>query len=812
MYKSILSATLLMASAMSWAQTREIVANPPTGSTVTSIESFTLTSLDAELPIIEVVDSESITITRDDAGTVEYGQIKVINYDDHISVRLTTPITTPGTYIISFPRGSVDMWDADYMNTFSAPAFSIAYIIEGTSQGGDDEPTPTPTTLPINADPADGTTLTSPLTSVTISSADTEFPFIDILSLEDIQVTFNDAPFCGVKATGGDESRTLTLKQTPTESGVYKLILPADAWKIFTYEPEYNSKTSKVELTYTIDLPGTKYDVEILPGKVNPNSVDAEPISLTTYDGALTKIYFDVVGEGHYVDPNEAARTATLSCARNGYSVSVPLRADAPKKKFACDTDFTTRFYLDLDPAVTQNGTYTLTVPKGALGNADYVNTGIGHANKEFTAELIFIDGQEEQAPTVKYDLDILGTKPAKGEITTDYQWEVTTVYTSADYRPREGAQVSLTCEKVGYNKTGELRFGYTSKYNGVAANILLFTNGVDPSKNGTYVLTIPQGTFGDAEWLANPDCGHSNPEIKVYYTISDRQGDITVAYDLAHSAITPADASEASIADAPLAISITVPAEVKALPGAVMTLKSDDAAYESTVTFQTESVVDGHTILTAAPTTAPTINGTYTLTIPQGVYGDADYIADCTTGHANAAAAITFTITGGEEPAAPVVFDLIPEVTPADKTTVALGELDTIVFIFPEGTYTTSYSARASMQCADANYYDTAYFTADAENPLEGKATFTLSYGTHPSRPGTYTIKVAEGTFSSADNAHQNPELHYSWTLNTSGISTIDADADAAGYYDLTGRYLGTDRTSLPAGLYIRKGEKILK
>lgn len=804
MRKLLLTLVLAISTMAAWAGTREIKASPATGSVVTSIERFTLQSQDSDYPWIEVVDKESITVTRDDAGTVDVGQIKVNNYSDPVSVTLSNPITEPGTYVFTFPRGSVSMGDMDWYETVDAPAFTVVYIIEG--QGGGDEPVTPPTDCKITANPADGSTLTAPFSSVTISSADPAYPYIDILSADDIQVMFNGEPFCGIKQSGDDNSRTLKFTQTPSESGVYTVVLPADSWEILTYDPEYASITSSVTLTYTLDLPGVKYDVEVLPGKVNPNSADGTPISLTTYDGALKQIFFDVVGESFYVN-TLGEHSATLTCTRNAYAVTVPLRADAPKKKFSWDTELTTRFYIDLDPSVTQNGTYTLNIPKGAFGTEAYVaDNALGRANKAFTTELVFVDGVEESQPSVKYDLEILGTKPAQGEVSNEYTWEVTTIYVGADYRPREGAQATLTCETAGYNQTGEVRFGYASKYNGTPCNILLFTNGKDPVKNGTYTLTIPQGTFGDAAWLANPDGGHSNPEITVSYSIRDREGALSVVYDILPTSTKPAQDAEVSIANSPLSISIMADGILGFMSGATMTLTSEDANYSGTVSFSEAFTSEYVTTLGATLAVPVTVNGTYTLTIPQGIYGDSAFLADCTTGRANAEYTVTFRVVGGQNPPEPTQFDLTPEVTPADASSVGLGDLNRITFVFPAGTVMNVASARATMQCATANYYDTALFVA-----AETDGTFTLNYGTKPTKPGVYTLKLKQGTFASADGAHQNPEITYTWTLDTSSVAAIATDS-AEGYYDLTGRYCGTDRTALPAGIYISNGKKIRK
>ena len=140
---------------------------------------------------------------------------------------------------------------------------------------------------------------------------------------------------------------------------------------------------------------------------------------------------------------------------------------------------------------------------------------------------------------------------------------------------------------------------------------------------------------------------------------------------------------------------------------------------------------------------------------MPEGIFGDLDYVKDCSTGHGNEVIVYTFEVTGGQGQKEPTQYDLMPTVTPADNSEVLPGDLDVITFVFPTGTRTTSDTARASMSCPEANYFDTAMFI---RSDVDG--TYLLKYGSKPKRDGVYTIKVVQGTFADADDEHENPEF----------------------------------------------------
>lgn len=140
-----------------------MTANPPSGSILTEIRSFTLTSTDPEYPNLEVNTAGDITVTRDE--TIDCGGVTVNNYADPISVTLKEPQTAPGTYVINIPRGAMEWQDADY-NGVTGLDTRIVYIIEENSGAV------------VTATPESRSTVNE-LSTITIESA-TDNPIYDI--------------------------------------------------------------------------------------------------------------------------------------------------------------------------------------------------------------------------------------------------------------------------------------------------------------------------------------------------------------------------------------------------------------------------------------------------------------------------------------------------------------------------------------------------------------------------------------------------------------------------------------------------------
>ncbi len=259
-------------------------------------------------------------------------------------------------------------------------------------------------------------------------------------------------------------------------------------------------------------------------------------------------------------------------------------------------------------------GTYTLTIPEGTFGDKSYgADQRTGHCNPYLSYTCTV------KAPVAK-DLEPKIT-PADGTVVPALK----TITLTFDETP------SL----VG--KTATLTKGEESLTAAIAAgegNTFEITLDDTLKVNGTYTLTIPAGTFGDADFAANPAIGHCNPELTRTYTVK-----APVVKDLEPSDITPDNGAEVP---ALKTITLTFD-ETPYLVGKTATLTKGEESLTAAI-----AAGEGNTFEITLDDTLK-VNGTYTLTIPAGTFGDADFAADPTTGHCNPELVYTYTIKAPE-------------------------------------------------------------------------------------------------------------------------------------------------------------------
>lgn len=782
-------------------QTEEqFTITPPSNSQVTApFGSITITSNDPSNPLVDAVSIGDAGIFLDDT---KVASLKASNNDDG-SLVLTfwdkannkpAPIETAGIYTIKLDDGALELNTLDWgaMVPVALPEMRLVYMVSsGQAQ----------VTAEFIADPQNNATLTEPLTMVKITSGTEGYTSVEVNDIEAIQVYFEDELYSTVKNKkyGACE---LELQTPGDKSGTYTVLFPAGCISMWDYSDENEAKcldNDAFTLTYNVEVGGPKFNVELMRTRLTPAGDEENPAPIGE-GSSINQFNIDVNGEYYPVEGS----TVNFVNKRAGFNHNATVTADAPRTNFGSKR---TRFYFTFaeGEGITTNGTYTLTIPQGILGDAEYVaDHNTGAANKAYTWEVICVDGLPEPEPSVKYDLGIKETKPATGKVDlSEVTWEVTTFGIDAAYdlAPNSEVEATLVCETAGYSQSGKIKLSMFTQY----TRTLKFTCS-EPRKNGTYIMTIPQGTFGDAEWQADPETGHTNPEIKVYFLVEGASGDVTTAYDLDIASVTPANGSTVNIAETPATLTFTAAGELGFYPMMKINVACEGAEYAGTATVTDATVADGVTTFTTTLSEPITVNGEYTVTIPEGVVGDADYIANWTTGHANKAMTLSFTIEGGAGQKEPVKLELQPTITPENGSHLSIGQQVIITFVFPAGTVATSEQARASLQCQSANYFDTALFMKG-----ETDGTFTLKYGTTPKREGTYTMTIKENTFFNKELNSANPELNLSWEIKDTGIDGIFTDETIeGGVYNLNGVYVGESLENLPAGIYVVKGHKV--
>ncbi len=303
-----------------------------------------------------------------------------------------------------------------------------------------------------------------------------------------------------------------------------------------------------------------------------------------------------------------------------------------------------------------------------------------------------------------------------------------------------------------------------------------------EPNASGIYSLYIPKGFF-----MID---GVQSPEITVDFNL-DYQSSLTYSFE--PNVIFPAEWG------LQLAVMFDDSHFIASKYDSMITLKLNGTSLVAGTDYElfTESNMMMFS-LTATGTPGDEIE----LTIEEGAIIFSDY---------SSCPALSHVWTVIEEETHEVVVNL-PE-------TPTLSELSSFIITIPTATSATIYiPSGISLRKNDWSYYGTATITPieTAEPAAEGDAvscpTFRVEFATPPSTEGTYTLSVAYGTFY-VNNAFES--VAYSKTFSeVSGVENIaidGSDADSR-VFNLQGQPVSTEWDNLPAGYYIRNGQKIYK
>lgn len=148
-----------------------------------------------------------------------------------------------------------------------------------------------------------------------------------------------------------------------------------------------------------------------------------------------------------------------------------------------------------------------------------------------------------------------------------------------------------------------------------------------------------------------------------------------------------------------------------------------------------------------------------------------------------------------------------------------SLSELSSFIITIPTATSATIYIPTGiSLRKSDYSYYGTATITPieTAEPAAEGDAvscpTFMVEFATPPTVDGTYTLSAVTGTFY-VNNTFESVAFSKTYS-EVSGVENVAIDGSAADsrIFNLQGQPVSNEWDNLPAGFYIRNGQKIYK
>lgn len=206
---------------------------------------------------------------------------------------------------------------------------------------------------------------------------------------------------------------------------------------------------------------------------------------------------------------------------------------------------------------------------------------------------------------------------------------------------------------------------------------------------------------------------------------------------------------------------------------------------------------------------TQPTYNGKYEIVIDKGAFGDEAWVANNEDGKSNDEIKIEFTLIGAADRE---IYTIEPEsITPEPGEYAQGSDFSEITIKFAESVEMAE-DAYATLGTTGSDYLESAKFEKT------GEGVFTVSFPA-PGSIGTYIFSVTTGQFGDAkfiageEGGKGNASITLEYELSkTNAVDKIDAGTEEKEIYNLSGTRVGKDIDSLPAGIYVTDGRKVLK
>lgn len=507
--------------------------------------------------------------------------IKIPYGSKTITVTPSADLTAPGTYVLTVPAYSICGYDDSYNLTDLDKDLTFTWEIKGSATDLD---------FSYTATPAGGSTVGS-LNDITLT-----FGALETVSLSgDVALKVNDVAQAApqVTATGN------TLKIVPAAaiaSGNVSVTIKAD--QLTGKAGAVTAKAKQdIVLNYTV-ASAVSYTLKANFSNPKPNANN----EISVAEKSLTSIFFYCDKKDIVVDPNPSGPNVTIRQAEGDFIATATL-----KKSYGLNFN-SSYFMADFGKEPTQNGKYIITFDQGAFGDAAWAaDHSLGVSNPEFTLEFTVIGGQGEQK--VQYTFE--GTvDPAEGEYNDAEVFKTVTV-------TFDQAVTGATDKAVATLKGND--YEQTAAFVLKEAGVFEATFTTLPATAGTYVLSVPEGVFGDTKFIdSKGEEGNTNTAIRAIYRFTG--GGSLVTYEL-EGAVTPEAGNYENAADF-TTVTVTFADEtVDLLPGVKASLASEGYKAEAKFTAQ------GNGTFTATFEPAPTADGDYVLTIPEGAFGNVAFV-----------------------------------------------------------------------------------------------------------------------------------------------------------------------------------------
>lgn len=273
--------------------------------------------------------------------------------DLNLYYEFETPITEPGTYDIVVPDGFFTL--GEQFETYSSNAATITYVIKGASSGTEVTVTPASESTVEKLDKitftyVGGINVSNNGENITVQKREDSMTYTDVTSFnaDDVQYDFADA-----------DNMWINFAEPITEPGLYIVTVPAGFFNL----GESGDATNDVMVLY--------YEVK------EQTTEDGFEISVNPAGGNVTEIPAQIV-----------VTAAGRSMIGNGESAITLTDADSKSYNVSLDIDWNlemNQLAINLaDDAITAAGTYTLTIPEGAINGDSETDT-----NKELVVVYI---------------------------------------------------------------------------------------------------------------------------------------------------------------------------------------------------------------------------------------------------------------------------------------------------------------------------------------------------------------------------------------------------------------------------------------
>lgn len=486
---STLLAMAVGASASDW--TAEVT---PAQGTVTELGEISLRFPAFEKKDLEINSKNDIVLSYE--GTPLAGIKPAAPGNGVITVAMPDgkPLTTPGKYVLSIAEAAICASNLTHTSSVDNPeALSYEWTIPTPADALDFDFTPS-----LSAEGYLGYFGELTLT----------FDKLDKVSYngEGVTVGFNGNRLADVEVATAANKLTITLKD-PLSSveGTVNVDIAVEA-----LNGEAGSKTGSnikpIFLSYSMATP-VEYNLTLTISSPKPNQ-DGQ----ISGEKDLSSFFFVCEEKGLLAAPGKEANV-TIKENDGDYEATGHLR-----KANGLNANYT-YFSVDFSQIPAFNGMYTITIDCGAFGTQAWVeDPNYGRSNAEIQINFELVDGVSHDV----YSIKPVKIEPEPGAYAKAKDIAIVTLTFPEGTEMAKGAMATL----AGINSS----YAATSRFTAVDGGFMAEFSPA-PTDDGNYRLTVPGGSFGDAEFFATRE-GNASEPITIEYSISPLTGITVISPD----------------------------------------------------------------------------------------------------------------------------------------------------------------------------------------------------------------------------------------------------------------------------------------